>query len=177
MKVFYSDGPVGWDGESPSIFLAGPTPRREDVPSWRPQALEVLAGLGFTGGGIHLGLQWLGLHYTTATSGVLFLSTAPIFVLLMAAPILTERIGLPQWAGVAISFCGVAARSEGATVVRSQPGNPTSRATISPTAAISRPPARTASRTAPTRLRRRVSASCSRARRSSTSAPLAAFSF
>ena len=70
---------------------------------------KVLAGLGFTGGGIHLGLQWLGLHYTTATSGVLFLSTAPIFVLLMAAPILTERIGLPQWAGVAISFCGVAA--------------------------------------------------------------------
>src|SRR5688572_16331348 len=70
---------------------------------------KVLAGLGFTGGGIHLGLQWLGLHYTTATSAVLYLSTAPIFVLLMAAPVLTERIGLPQWAGVAISFTGVAA--------------------------------------------------------------------
>ena len=70
---------------------------------------RILAGLGFAGGGIHLGLQWLGLHYTTATSAVLYLSTAPIFVLLMAAAVLTERIGLAQWTGVAISFAGVAA--------------------------------------------------------------------
>ncbi|HEX6691485.1 MAG TPA: DMT family transporter [Burkholderiales bacterium] len=69
---------------------------------------KLLAGLGFAGGGVHLGLQWLGLHYTTATSAVLFLSTAPIFVLLMAAPLLTERIGAPQWVGVAVSFAGVA---------------------------------------------------------------------
>jgi drug/metabolite transporter (DMT)-like permease len=70
---------------------------------------RILAALGFAGGGIHLGLQWLGLHYTTATSGILFLSTSPIFILLMAAPLLGERIGLRQWAGVAISFTGVAA--------------------------------------------------------------------
>jgi drug/metabolite transporter (DMT)-like permease len=69
---------------------------------------KILAALGLAGGGLHLSLQWLGLHYTTATSAVLYLSTAPIFVLLMAAPLLTERIGLPQWAGVAISFAGVA---------------------------------------------------------------------
>ena len=67
---------------------------------------QVLAALGFTGGGLHLGLQWLGLHYTTATSGVLYLSMSPIFILVMAAP-LGERIGPRQWAGVAISFCGV----------------------------------------------------------------------
>jgi drug/metabolite transporter (DMT)-like permease len=66
----------------------------------------ILAALGFTGGGLHLGLQWLGLHYTTATSGVLYLSMSPIFILVMAAP-LGERIGRRQWAGVAISFCGV----------------------------------------------------------------------
>ena len=66
----------------------------------------ILAALGFTGGGLHLGLQWLGLHYTTATSGVLYLSMSPIFILVMAAP-LGERIGPRQWAGVAISFCGV----------------------------------------------------------------------
>jgi drug/metabolite transporter (DMT)-like permease len=68
---------------------------------WRP-----LAALGFTGGGLHLALQWLGLHYTTATSGILYLSMSPIFILVMAAP-LGERIGPRQWAGVAISFCGV----------------------------------------------------------------------
>src|SRR5258706_6419741 len=69
---------------------------------------KILAALGLAGGGIHLGLQWLGLHYTTATSGILYLSTSPIFILLMAAPLLGERIGPRQWAGVAISFAGVA---------------------------------------------------------------------
>src|SRR5687767_14266091 len=67
---------------------------------------QVLAALGFTGGGLHLALQWLGLHYTTATSGILYLSMSPIFILILAAP-LGERIGLRQWLGVAISFCGV----------------------------------------------------------------------
>jgi drug/metabolite transporter (DMT)-like permease len=69
---------------------------------------RILIALGFAGGGIHLGLQWLGMHYTTATSGILYLSTSPIFILLMAAPMLGERIGPRQWAGVAISFTGVA---------------------------------------------------------------------
>lgn len=47
MKVNYSD-------ESPiinpvSIFLAGPTPRKKTVPSWRPHALEILDKLEFNG--------------------------------------------------------------------------------------------------------------------------------
>ena len=67
---------------------------------------KVLWLLGFSGGGLHLALQWLGLHYTTATSGILYLSMSPIFILMMAAP-LGERIGPRQWGGVAISFCGV----------------------------------------------------------------------
>ena len=66
-----------------------------------------LASLGFAGGGLHLALQWLGLHYTTATSGILYLSTVPIFILLLA-PFLGERIRAAQWAGVAISFSGIA---------------------------------------------------------------------
>jgi drug/metabolite transporter (DMT)-like permease len=69
---------------------------------------KVLWALGLTGGGVHLGLQWLGLHYTTATSGILYLSTSPIFILLMAAPLASERIGLRQWAGVSLSISGVA---------------------------------------------------------------------
>ena len=68
---------------------------------------KILLALGFFGGGPHLALQWLGLHYTTATSGMLYLSTSPIFVLLMARPMLGEAIGLRQWAGVAVSFTGV----------------------------------------------------------------------
>ncbi len=68
----------------------------------------VLSALGFTGGGLHLAMQWLGLHYTTATSAVLYLSTAPIFILLLASPVLGEAIRVRQWIGVAISFAGVA---------------------------------------------------------------------
>jgi drug/metabolite transporter (DMT)-like permease len=68
---------------------------------------QVLIGLGFTGGGLHLALQWLGLHYTTATSAILYLSTAPIFILLLARPLLGEAIGARQWTGVTVSFLGV----------------------------------------------------------------------
>jgi drug/metabolite transporter (DMT)-like permease len=69
---------------------------------------KILAALGFTGGGLHLGLQWLALHYTTATSGILYLSTSPVFILLMAAPLAGERIAPRQWIGVTMSFFGVA---------------------------------------------------------------------
>ena len=79
---------------------------RAKLPELSRRDWKALAGLGFTGGGLHLGLQWLGLHYTTATSGILYLSMTPIFILILAAP-LGERIGLRQWLGVAISFCGV----------------------------------------------------------------------
>jgi drug/metabolite transporter (DMT)-like permease len=69
---------------------------------------NVLLATGFFGGGLHLAFQWLGLHYTTATSATLYLSTAPIFILLLARPLLGERISARQWAGVTVSFCGVA---------------------------------------------------------------------
>jgi drug/metabolite transporter (DMT)-like permease len=71
-----------------------------------PRDWKIIAALGFTGGGVHLGLQWLGLHYTTATSGILYLSTTPVFIMLMSIP-LGERIAARQWIGVLISFCGI----------------------------------------------------------------------
>ena len=81
---------------------------RNKLPFLERRDWLVLLALGFTGGGLHLGLQWLGLHYTTATSGILYLSTAPIFILLLAAPLAAERIAPRQWIGVVTSFCGVA---------------------------------------------------------------------
>jgi len=71
------------------------------------QGWKTLGALGFFGGGLHLAMQWLGLHYTTATSGILYLSTTPLFILLLARPLLGEPIGVRQWLGVALSFCGV----------------------------------------------------------------------
>jgi hypothetical protein len=35
--------------EHQSIFLAGPTPRDDNVSSWRPEALEILQKIGFKG--------------------------------------------------------------------------------------------------------------------------------
>ena len=72
------------------------------------QGKTVLLAVGLAGGGLHLAFQWLGLHYTTATSATLYLSTAPIFILLLSRPLLGERIAARQWTGVAVSFCGVA---------------------------------------------------------------------
>jgi drug/metabolite transporter (DMT)-like permease len=88
--------PFAWRGLADKVRAFG---RRD----W-----QVMVALAFSGGGLHLACQWLGLHYTTATSAVLYLSTAPIFILLLARPLLGEPIGARQWAGVAVSFCGVA---------------------------------------------------------------------
>ena len=71
------------------------------------QGWLTLLALGFFGGGLHLALQWLGLHYTTATSGILYLSTTPLFILLLARPLLGEAIGARQWIGLGVSFVGV----------------------------------------------------------------------
>jgi drug/metabolite transporter (DMT)-like permease len=80
---------------------------RKKLPLLAGRDWKIIAALGLTGGGPHLGMQWLGLHYTTATSGILYLSTVPIFILLLA-PLSGERIRVAQWAGVTVSFCGVA---------------------------------------------------------------------
>jgi|CXWL01.1.fsa_nt_gi drug/metabolite transporter (DMT)-like permease len=93
------------------ILVLLPFAWRGLVPKLRALAARdwgVLLGLGLTGGGLHLSMQWLGLHYTTVTNGTLYLSTSPIFILLLAAVFLGERIRARQWAGVAISFSGVA---------------------------------------------------------------------
>ena len=73
---------------------------RED---WR-----VLLLTGFFGGGVHLAMQWEGLRYTTATSATLFLSTSPVFILLLAPSLLGERVGARQWLGIGVSFAGIA---------------------------------------------------------------------
>jgi drug/metabolite transporter (DMT)-like permease len=79
----------------------------EKLKRFRKRDWMVLWALGFAGGGLHLALQWLGLHYTTATSATLYLSTVPIFILLLA-PVFGERIRARQWLGVAVSFSGIA---------------------------------------------------------------------
>lgn len=47
MKTVYSDQKPIF--EPPSIFLAGPTPRTQEVASWRIQALQMLQEVSFSG--------------------------------------------------------------------------------------------------------------------------------
>ena len=77
--------------------------RAQPLEGWRTLALA-----GLFGGGLHFALQWLALHYTTATSATLFISTSPVFILLLAGPLLGERVAALQWLGVTVSFAGIA---------------------------------------------------------------------
>ena len=47
MKVIYAQQPLETEGKT--IFLAGPTPRKESVQSWRPEALIAFRDLNFDG--------------------------------------------------------------------------------------------------------------------------------
>ena len=65
----------------------------------------LLAGLLFA---IEFALIFLGLEYTTASRGVIFLYTAPFFVALGAVWLLPqERMRRAQWAGMALAFAGI----------------------------------------------------------------------
>ncbi|MEB3826162.1 nucleoside 2-deoxyribosyltransferase domain-containing protein [Phormidium sp. CCY1219] len=48
MQIWYTDRPLPED-LSNSLFLAGPTPRRAEVISWRKEALQILSDLQFRG--------------------------------------------------------------------------------------------------------------------------------
>ncbi len=51
MKIIYASEELGFDFDraQPAIFLAGPTPRSADVPSWRPEALQLLEEMKYNG--------------------------------------------------------------------------------------------------------------------------------
>jgi drug/metabolite transporter (DMT)-like permease len=65
----------------------------------------LLAGAMF---GVEFVLIFGGLLYTSASRAVVFLYTAPFFVALGSYRFLGERLRPPQWAGLALSFFGVA---------------------------------------------------------------------
>lgn len=49
MKIIYSLEPVRYDANKDLLFLVGPTPRSKDVPSWRPEAIDILTRQGYDG--------------------------------------------------------------------------------------------------------------------------------
>jgi drug/metabolite transporter (DMT)-like permease len=65
----------------------------------------VIAGVIF---GIEFVLIYRGLLLTSASRAVVFLYVAPFFVALGSFVFLGERLRVPQWGGLALSFAGVA---------------------------------------------------------------------
>jgi drug/metabolite transporter (DMT)-like permease len=65
----------------------------------------LFAGLLF---GVEFVLIFSGLVFTSASRAAVFLYTAPFFVALGSYQFLGERLSVPQWSGLALSFAGVA---------------------------------------------------------------------
>jgi drug/metabolite transporter (DMT)-like permease len=68
-------------------------------------AAGLFAGLLF---GVEFVLIYQGLRLTSASRAAVFLYTAPFFVALGSYQVLGERLRASQWAGLALSFAGVA---------------------------------------------------------------------
>lgn len=81
---------------------------RRDWPVIRSNG-RVLLLLGLVGVGLHNGLAYLGLNYTTATNGVILNSFVPIMIVALSWIFLRQRLSALQFAGIALSLAGVLA--------------------------------------------------------------------
>jgi drug/metabolite transporter (DMT)-like permease len=62
---------------------------------------------GFTGMALHLGLEILGLEFTSASSAALIIAAAPAVTVGFSVAFLKERLSLLQGIGIALSVVGV----------------------------------------------------------------------
>ena len=92
-------------GALPMLFLIGSL---RGVRFFRRDGTLVaglVAGVMF---GVEFVLIYQGLRFTSASRAVVFVYIAPFFVALGSHQMLGERLGAAQWAGLALSFLGVA---------------------------------------------------------------------
>ena len=89
----------------PVLFLIGSLRRVRFFQRDGTLAAGLVAGVMF---GLEFVLIYQGLRLTSASRAVVFVYTAPFFVALGSYQMLGERLGAAQWAGLALSFLGVA---------------------------------------------------------------------
>lgn len=70
---------------------------------------KILAVLGVLGVGCFNTFVYLGLRYTTVTTGVLLNSVTPVLILVVGWAFLRERVRIGQVAGITLSLAGVLA--------------------------------------------------------------------
>ena len=89
----------------PVLFLIGSLRRVRFFQRDGTLAAGLVAGVMF---GLEFVLIYQGLRLTSASRAVVFVFTAPFFVALGSYQVLGERLRASQWAGLALSFLGVA---------------------------------------------------------------------
>jgi len=70
---------------------------------------KIIAWLGAWGTGLHNVFAYLGLHYTTATNGVILNSAIPVMIIVLGWAIYRDTITRAQALGVGISLAGILA--------------------------------------------------------------------
>ena len=68
-----------------------------------------LAALGFISLTVYFSFENLGIARTSASEAAILIATIPLFVVILNAFTLRERNTARQWAGIALSFAGIAA--------------------------------------------------------------------
>lgn len=66
-----------------------------------------MVALGLTGMIVHLGLEIVGLRFTSASSAALVIATAPAVTAAFGVAFLGERLTPARWAGITLSIVGV----------------------------------------------------------------------
>ena len=82
------------------------TRRKLPLAALRASALPLIL-LSFCGGGLHYGLQTVGLQYTSASNGSLYAVTAPVTIAILGVLFLRERPTLGKAIGIAVALAGV----------------------------------------------------------------------
>ena len=82
---------------------------RGDREARRPGDMRRLAPLGFVSLTVYFSLEISGIAHTSASSAAILIAAIPIFVSVINALLRRERNTAAEWAGIVLSFAGVAA--------------------------------------------------------------------
>ena len=106
------------------LTLGAVSTRRSPVRSERaPWSVWVGVGyVGVVGGGLAFALFFEGLSKTSATTAAFVQKSLVVWVIVLALPLLRERVGPPQWAAVALLVAGAAALNGGVGTLRAEKG-------------------------------------------------------
>jgi drug/metabolite transporter (DMT)-like permease len=91
---------------TPFLFLLAIQRRGKQITGLVRRNWKILLLTGFSGPFVSQVLQYIGLEMTTASDALLLLNLTPVFTVILAAPLLDERITLDKMTGLVIATLG-----------------------------------------------------------------------